>query len=348
MVFSKYAIESMGFSEYPQSDSLEVHFGIIKVYSLQGLVFRPDSQNKLSSVVPFGDNCTVAVAQSINEASKSLTGDVFTDDEAKWISDIKATPPFLLIYFRESVARELNGGHRLEKDGYIYTYDAFPEGKIEIRNWENDTVPGIVTSLTVHLSTLDKQVDLVPLDRSVFGTTKEGKTLFDIKITGSANLTVSSSKSLEEINSSLEKSENLFSSLTKDMCRHFYTALNESDRLKKFLGYFLFIERFTHSTYKLLSYGNDAYKAFKVPERVEEPAAKFFEQIFCEAKNLSQRFHWCSILAWETIDDQDVVCFLEIKKIRDKLAHGEHIEDSDLPVEKAKALALKLLGTRTA
>jgi len=34
------------------------------------------------------------------------------------------------------------------------------------------------------------------------------------------------------------------------------------------------------------------------------------------------------------------------KKVLDRLAHGEHIEESELPVETAKTLALKLLGTK--
>lgn len=345
MILSKHAIEAMGFTEYPQSDSLEISFGIIKAYSLRGMVFEKNSEIKQSKVVSFGHNCTLAISQSINEASKLLTGDVFADDEEKWLSENKATSPFVLIYFREEVPRVLQGGYRQKKDGSIYTYDAFPEGKIDIINWENDSIPSIVTALTVHLSTLERLVDLVPVARSVFGTTKEGTTLFDVKVTGSASGYVSTPKSLVEIDSSLEKSQNLFAGLKKDVCRHFYAALNESDRLKKFLGCFLFIERFTHSTYKSLSYSNDAYKAFKIPGRVEESVTKFFEKVFAESKNLSQRFHWCAMLAWKKLDDQDVACFLEIKKVRDKLTHGEHIDESELPVEKAKALALKLLGT---
>jgi hypothetical protein len=70
----------------------------------------------------------------------------------------------------------------------------------------------------------------------------------------------------------------------------------------------------------------------------------FFEDRFNDAKNLAQRFHWCAITAWPQIDDQDVVDFLDIKRSRDKLAHGEDILEPELPVEKARNLALKILG----
>jgi len=345
MPLTRYAIEAMGYTEYPLTDVIEVHFGIIKAYSLRGMVFKQDCEEKQSEVVSVADRCTVTIAQSINKASKTLVGDIFVEDEDKWLSDKQVKPPFLLIYFRESFPRELRGGYRQERDGYIYTYDAFPDGKKEIREWEDEAIPGIVTSLTVNLSTLEQQVDLVPIEHCIFGMTSKGQTLCDEKITVSASTYASSPKSLKEINTSLEKSKGLLPLLTKDMCRHFYAALNEPDTMKKFLGYFQFIERYTHSTYKSLKDSNDTQKAFNVPDRVKEPATKFFEDIFANSKSLSQRFHWCSILAWKKIEESDVACFLEMKKIRDQLSHGEHIEEKELPVDKAKALALKLLST---
>ena len=163
MILTKYAIEAMGYTEFPETDMIEIHFGIIKAYSLRGMFFEQACVEKQSEVVSVSDQCTFAIAQSINEASKMLTGDNFSDDEEKWLSDKKANSPFLLIYFRESVPRELRGGYRQEKDGYIYTYDAFPEGKKEIREWEDGAVPGIITALTVTLSTLDRQLEQITI-----------------------------------------------------------------------------------------------------------------------------------------------------------------------------------------
>lgn len=346
MNFSKYAIEQMGYAEYQQSDTLEIHFGLILAYSLRGIVFDKDCQLKQSNVVNFGENCKAVISESVNEAAKLLINDTFTDDEEKWISEKKVTSPFLLIHFKESAAKLLKGGYRQEKDGYILTYDAFPEGKIEIRNWEKEILPSVITSLTVNLSTLDRQVELIPIERSIFGLTNDGKTVFDMKFSGSANAYVSKSKKPEEIDSLLDKSQKLFSTITKDMCSHFYTALNETDRLKKYLGYFFFIERLTHSTYKTLSFSDNAIGAFNIPTRLDSSMKVFFENVFTDSKNLSQRFHWCAMFAWDSIDEIDVASFLELKKVRDKLSHGEHIEESALPVEKAKTLAMKLLGAK--
>jgi hypothetical protein len=199
--------------------------------------------------------------------------------------------------------------------------------------------------LIVHFSTLDRPASLLPVERSVFGTTDTGTTLFDIKLTGNAILVVSSGKAAGEINESLAKSSALLDKLTYKSSRHIYTALNESDRLKQFISYFMFLERHTHSQFKSLSYENNAYTIFNVPQRINQSAKLFFESRFNDSKNLAQRFHWCAILVWQQLNDQDVRDFLDIKKVHDQLAHGEDIEESELPVEKAKMLALKLLGT---
>lgn len=339
----------MGYKEYPDTDVKEVGFGTIRIYSLQGITIQNDYEEKKSEVITLLDRCTVVIAQSVSEAFKLLTGKVFFDDEEKWLSEKKVAPPFLLIYFKESALVELKGGYRQEIDGYILTYDAFPEKNKEIREWENEVLPGIVTSLTVNLSTINKKfttkVKLELIDRSVFGLTKDGIILFNFKLTASAVGYAPSPISIEQINASLLNSTRLLPTLTKGVCRNFYAALNEPDRMKQFLGYFQFIERYTHATYKTISF-NDVKEVFNIPQCINEPVSKIFESIFSESKNLTQRFHWCAIIAWDNIGESDVNGFLQAKKVRDRLSHGEHVEDSKLSVETVKELALKILSAK--
>lgn len=120
--------------------------------------------------------------------------------------------------------------------------------------------------------------------------------------------------------------------------------MNEEDRLKKFLGLFLFIERFTHRTFESLKHDENVKQLFGVQHRLDKSATKFLSAVFSQFKNLAQRFHWCAMTAWVQLDDQDIKDFLEAKKVRDRLAHGGHYDESDLPIDKTKTLALKLLG----
>ena len=130
----------------------------------------------------------------------------------------------------------------------------------------------------------------------------------------------------------------------KDVCRNFYEALNEPDRIKQFLGYFQFLERYTHSTYKTLNFDNDAKALFNIRNDISKSCFMFFKDVFSESKNIAQRFHWCAILAWNFIEDSDIDDFLMSKKVRDKFSHGEHIEAKDFPVDKVKKLAFKMLA----
>lgn len=256
-------------------------------------------------------------------------------------------PPFVLIHFQEDTDRELKGGYRQEKDGRILTYETFSEAKQEIKEWEKEVILGIVTSITANFSTIKSQVNLVEVGRSMYGLTREGRVIIDLKAGFRFGGTyISSPKSIEEFNALLEKSKKSLSTLNKDTCRHFYTALSEPDETKKFLSYFQFIERYTHSTYKSLNYEEDIQKAFNIPERLGEAVPTFFEGLFTSSKSLLPRFYWCSMSIWKNIESSDLESFREIKKVRDKLSHGEHIEELDIPVQKAKELALKLLGTK--
>lgn len=346
MNVSKHAIEKMGYSEYQQDDSIEITFGILKAYTIRGMKFEQDCETPFSEVICFEKGCTAVMSQSLNKACKLLTGGVFVDkNEDEWLKEKKYAPPFLLICFKESKSRLLRGGYRQEIDGDLYIYDGFPEGKMEIRNWEKKSLPSIITSLTVRFSTLVKHVKFIPIERSVFGVTEDGQTTFDLRLTSNVELHASSYKNLNEINSSLLKSKELCPKLTEDTSRHIHAALNESDNLKKFLSYFLFVERYTHSTFKRLNYDDDTKKLFNIPDRIAVKGVSFFKNQLDLAKNLNQRFHWCALLKWKHINDQDIECFQEVKKVRDRVAHGEDIDESILPVERIKMLALKMLGT---
>lgn len=345
MQVSSYAIEKMGFSKYPDDNELPVKFAVQRVYSLQGINFEKESELLKSAVFQFGKQCKVVIADSVNKAANESCGEDYAENEEEWVKEKKGRPPYLLVCFEENEEHILKGGYRQEKEDHILTYDGFKDGKKEIKKWELEELPSIITSLSVHFSEPDLHIKLVSLDRSVYGKTKDDKTLFDLKMTGSMSAFVSRPKSTEEINSSLRKSTNLYSSLDQKTSRHIFMALEEPDRLKQFLYYFLFIERFTHSQFKKIDYDNYAKNMFNIPARIKNVGMEFFKERQLDAKNLSQRFQWCSLLLWNEIDDSDVTSFKELKKTRDLISHGENVIESTLPVEEIRRLALKLLGS---
>ena len=173
ITLSNDALKGIGFSEYPDSDELEIRFIIVRVFSVEGLSFSPESSTTLTEVFDFGSNCSAVVSNSLNEACQALTGDNFVDeDESEWVEKKKARPPFALIRFQEFETRTLKGGWRKKDEESLVTYDAFPDGKADIKKWEKQSLPSIVTSLVVNMSTMDRPVNLVPVERAISGVNR--------------------------------------------------------------------------------------------------------------------------------------------------------------------------------
>ncbi len=337
----------MGYKEHQKEDVLDVTFSTLWLFSLKGINLRLEPDLVSSTPVPFGDGCKVVITQSLDAGSKALTGDVFSDEpEGEWLKKYKVGPPFVMVIYTESVSRELIGGYRMEKCNCIYTYDGFPDGKPELKAWEREKLPNIVTSLTLKLSSKNSPAKLDHIYRSVFGMTGSETTIFDLKLRGNrAEISASRGRTLDEINSTLRESSVLCSSLNRDLTRHIFSALNEKDKLKQFLSYFLFIERYTHSQFKTIKFNDIVKSVYYVPDRLDVTAVKFYKSQFESAKNLSQRFHWCSIVLWSHLEDRDLLFFKKVKVIRDKIAHGEEIVESNLPVNEIREFSFRLLGT---
>ncbi|MBD1996111.1 hypothetical protein H6G00_05700 [Leptolyngbya sp. FACHB-541] len=160
----------------------------------------------------------------------------------------------------------------------------------------------------------------------------------------SATLSLSTRMNLEQVNSLLLSSSKLYCNLDTKISKHFYMGLEEKDKFKQFLYFFLCIERYTHHVFKKIEHDKSCKNLVNIPVRLEESALNFLVEQQQESKNLAQRFHWCSILVWEGVVDEDIKRFKELKRIRDRISHGEDVQESELPVYIARELALKLLS----
>lgn len=350
VTLSRSLIEASGFIEYPVEDSLDILFRVMQVYSVSGVRFGKESGVLTTEVISFGKSCSVVITNSIDDASLKLIGEPYFNkdgDEAKFIKEKEVFPPFLIVYFKESKAKILQGGYRKEADGNIYLYDGFPEGKVEIKTWIREELPSIIVSLMVQFSSDDAPVNLVPVHRAIFGKTKDGKSVFDIKAQASSpELTISKNHNAGELETLVKQSANLCSKVNTNEIRNLYSAFNEKDKLKQFLSYFHFVERFTHKNFETLSEKPDLSTILQIPDRLESSGDEFFKGQFRESKNILQRFNWCALVAWENVTDDDMDFFKEAKTLRDKISHGAQYDVTTLPVRKLRNLAFKLVRTK--
>ena len=185
-----------------------------------------------------------------------------------------------------------------------------------------------MTSVSVKFTILDKPINFVPVSREIFAETSKGITLHDFKVEFGGTLSVSTKVELNQINALLLESSELYSKLNTKISRHFYMGLDEADRFKQFLYFFLFIERYTHHVFKNIDHDKHSKEFINVPSRLKKSTLKFIKERQLDSKSLSQRFHWCSLFIWKNITDEDIKKFKKIKQARDLISHGENIKNS--------------------
>lgn len=343
MGFTNYALEQMGFEQIPDDLTIEARFQSLNVYEARGIVsdkkepLDPALLKKTSDVVSF------SLGDSVNDLCQLLAGDNFSDDEEKWAAETNTTPPYLLVLTEAPEPVQCSHGYWKQANDEIITHDCFTQAKGALAKLENERTSVLVAALSALLSTEQKPVLFVPVTREVFAETNLGKRLRDFRSEFSAEGYASSPIITAEAVEKIESALHLSRSLHPKVGYFFVLAIKEKDRLKKFLYLFLVIEIHTHQTFKELDYGSSLSVLHVLPDRIVNSAADFYINRQKEAKNLTQRFMWCSILRWREIADHDVRDFREIKRVRDRIYHGEEVVEKALPIAEAQSLAAKLM-----
>ena len=343
MGLSNYALGQMGFELIPKNGQIEAYFKSINVYEIRGITSDYKSPLIPSKLKKITDDFSFSIGDSVNAVCNVLIGNEFADDEEKWRSETKSTPPYLVVLTSLTELAICTHGYWKHENNEIITHDCFSEAKKSLQKVENKKTSALVTSLSVALSSVDHVVIFLPISREVFAETNHGKRLRDFQISFSAELYVSIPVTTETLSAKIESALSLYNGLHSKVGYFFDLAIREKDKLKTFIYYFLIIEIHTHNTFKEIDYGSKVTDLHYIPERIEKSATDFFVDSQKESKNLLQRFIWCSILKWSEVKDSDIDTFKSLKKIRDRIYHGEEVAESSLPIHLAQSLALKLL-----
>jgi hypothetical protein len=340
---STYALENMGFEKILESCPIEAKFQSLNVYEIRGIKSNCESVLNPSEAKVTSGEITVSIGESLNSICNTLLADDFADDELAWCSEKKAKPPFLMIHTSLQEYEACATGYQQKNSEEINTYECFDSAKEKIRQLEKDKTYPYVSALSACLSTPDRSIAFIPLDRIEFGTTPEHITVRDIRFEINANMHVSSDFSMEEVKLSMTAASTSLERIHPKVGYFFDLATRENDTLKKFLYYFLAIEVHTHQVYRKLDYLQSFSSLNNLPSRVTESATSMLVNYQKEAKNLAQRFVWCSILSWGSITDEDIKQFKILKKYRDHIYHGEDVDTKSLPLHAAKNLILKIM-----
>ncbi len=343
MALSDHALEKMGFERIPEDLVLEARFCSLNVYEIRGIL--SDEKAPLDpSLLKRTDNVvTFSLGDSVNDLCQILAGDNFTEDEEKWRNDTKTTPPYLLVLTEVQEPAKCSPGYWKQENDEIITYECFTEAKESLTKLENARTTAVVSALSALLSSDKRPVDFVPIGREVFAETSLGKRLRDWRLQFSGVAYAASRVQTSGIGAKIESAFQLSNSLHPKVGYFFSLATKEKDPLKKFLYLFLTIEVHTHRTFKELDYANSVSQLHTLPERIAQSSAEFYIEAQKATKSLAQRFMWCSILCWRDITDEDIEAFKKVKRARDRIYHGEDVNEDKLPISRTQSLATKLL-----
>jgi hypothetical protein len=361
MPLSKYSIEAMDFTKITNGMEIEATFSLVRVYQVKGISLKEFSTNSLANLCYKDQEIAFGLGNSLNEVYNYMCNEKFDEHEEQWMQDNETVPPFLIIQINLNKSYTCKSGYwkkdKVNDEEIVVTYDCFSEAKRQLKDKDEKNVPLLISSLAVHFSSLNQPVRFKPIFREIFGKTSLGNTIVDVRIDMSATISISRSVNPSEIKTKIQDSLKLYSQLDYRIASLFHAALEETNRLKTFLHLFFVLERYTHQVFQEIDFQKCVIKADSIPDRVKVSGEKLFLELQVENKTPLElqkastkpllRFQWCALLVWEKISDQDIEDFKSLKKIRDKLSHGENVPEATLPVDLAEKLCLKLLSSHS-
>jgi hypothetical protein len=337
-------IKMLGFEPFEDGQVISAEFHLFRVFEVRGIT-SPDGEHSPPMIHKHG-GCRFALGRSVNELCQVLLGDVFVDNEEAWKEERKALGPFLAIHFGPTPQATVNSGFLQKKDGSIVTYDCFAAQKEMLRQVDEGPLAALVAALEIALADGRHPIQLVPQAREVIGRTPDGSALVDVRITSSARAYVSSPLAQADWNQRVVRAISVEQQVPHTAGRFYHQALFETDPLKRFLFFFLFLERYTHWHFGEIATRDLALAAF-APERLGEHANRLLSEPIAAAKSLRSRFLWCVLVRWPALGAAEINDFLALKRERDRLSHGERNDVPESLATSAHRLCLSVVLAAT-
>lgn len=337
-------IESMGFEKINEKNQIKAKFYSLIIFAIKGLKIYDESIVENHNIVSASNKYKIYVGNSINEIFKEIFNDVFVEDESKWASENKVKPPYIVLKYELDDVVKGKLGYWLHQDEKIFTYDCFRDDIKYLDELDGKYTSAVISLATVHLSKMNKDVEIKKITKEIFGISELGITINEFDLDISINASIQKDAHHVDIADIFSKVTENTKSFPARVATLLYSGLSESDNYKKFLFLFQALELFTHKTFDKLKLEDYVNSNIAHSDRLLEVSKKFWKQKIDECKNLKQRFILCSLVGWSDISNDDINSFEKIKKCRDQISHGENIKDEELPIDELKKLIFKIMA----
>lgn len=314
LTFSDEMMKSMGFRLFAAGETVRARFVHLTVFAIEGISV---ASTEISTVTVKGHVCKLAISPKVNSACQALLSDDYSGDESEWEKVHKCIGPYALVVVGPTEEFEANTGQiKEEADGSFTTYDCFPTAKTYLREVASEVLPELLTALTCNLFTPGHHFRVRSVDVTTCGTTPQGRTVHDVRITMSAHAIVSIAATAEMVQASLVGVGSQLPKLNAKVARFFKLAMFEEDDLKRFLYFFLAIEVKTHATFAAVDHSGSIGSLVPTASPAGQSVAALLKRHTDNMKNLRDRFVWCSLCVWTSITDDDVTEFKRLESPR--------------------------------
>lgn len=336
-------VRAMGIADTPAPERLIARFSGFTVYELRGVTF-PDGVSRLVDGTAAGVNYRVGLSSSVNSACRAISNDDFADDEAKWREEHRTSGPFAVVQVGPTEAFDVEVTRlRREPNGSVITYDAFPDARAQVREFEQRALPRVSAALTCSLNQQDRFVTLKKIARTTAGELNGGATLHDVRLEFKGEGFVSFAMDADSLQLRLDAAASLARSLNDRVAKFIALGQGEEDQMKRFLYFFLALEIETHAAFGRLNHASGT-TALLTDAATESPARLLLTAQVSELKGLYDRFVWCAACEWRHLKAEDVALFKQLKQARDSIAHGTTSEPPAGYARLAEQLAVRVLS----
>lgn len=319
---SNYALEAMGYSLIGPSEKLNAKFTRVDVFSIQGISLRapvlPQMQSKMNGI-----SFRMAMGASLNEVCMQLVDDNFAEDEGKWKRETQFLPPYLLLTFGPTKEFNCSATHCKEESGAITTYDGFRDAKVELQEQYDAVVPPILTALSLCFSGDGSSVRFPHRATAIVGESIDGKKVYDWRLRFDAQASVSIAVSGENAAETMALALEKVKELNRNFVAFFHLGSAEMDPLKKFLNFFLSVERIIHSAFSEIDHRAAVSSLMVGHPKIARSGQKLLDAHRDSWKDLKNKFIWCAMHKWTHLTDDDVDLFERLKSVRDGISHGK-------------------------
>ncbi len=330
----------MGFRPFEADESISASFVSLSVYEIRGINLQPDAPLVVTGTIE-NVSYRIGIGNTLNKTCETLAGDIYVDDEASWLKEKDTRGPFLLIQVGATPLYKITTGHiKRDSKKNLTTYESFPSLRSDLAAIEAKVLPRLETSISCSLTT--QYLELKKIDRIYVGQTDSGMTIHDIKFHLSANMHVSQSITSEVLTARLHETAALVLRINNQAARFFALGIAEDDELKKFLYFFLAIEIETNSVFKRIDHAR-AIEKLIYSEPPLPAALLLLSNQSKQLDNLFDKFVWNTACIWNSLTEEDVQKFKQLKTIRNEIAHGRRAEPSADHTSQARQLAAKIL-----